>query len=50
MRAIEKAGYEPGEDVVLALDPASSEFFKNGNYVLEGEGKHARSRRHGQSL
>ena len=39
MRAIEKAGYKPGEDVVLALDPASSEFFKNGRYVLEGEGR-----------
>ena len=39
MRAIEKAGYRPGEDVMLALDPASSEFFKNGRYVLEGEGK-----------
>jgi len=35
----EKAGYKPGDDVVLALDPASSEFFKNGRYVLEGEGK-----------
>jgi enolase len=39
MRAIEKAGYRPGSDVMLALDPASSEFFKNGKYVLEGEGK-----------
>ena len=39
MRSIEKAGYKPGDDVVLALDPASSEFFKNGRYVLEGEGK-----------
>jgi len=39
MRAIEKAGYRPGEDVTLALDPASTEFFKNGKYVLEGEGK-----------
>ena len=39
MRAIEKAGYKPGDDIVLALDPASSEFFKNGRYVLEGEGK-----------
>jgi enolase len=39
MRAIEKAGYKPGDDVMLALDPASSEFFKNGKYVLEGEGK-----------
>jgi enolase len=39
VRAIEKAGYKPGEDVFLALDPASTEFFKNGRYVLEGEGK-----------
>jgi enolase len=39
MKSIEKAGYKPGEDVYLALDPASTEFFKNGKYVLEGEGK-----------
>ena len=39
MRAIEKAGYRPGDDVMLALDPASTEFFKNGKYVLEGEGR-----------
>jgi enolase len=39
MRAIEKAGYRPGEDVVLALDPASTEFFKGGKYILEGEGR-----------
>jgi len=39
MRAIEKAGYNPGDDVVLALDAASTEFFKNGKYELEGEGK-----------
>ncbi|MGB8363475.1 MAG: phosphopyruvate hydratase [Rhizomicrobium sp.] len=39
MRAIEKAGYTPGDDVRLALDPASTEFFKNGRYVLEGEGR-----------
>ena len=39
MKAIEKAGYKPGGDVHLALDPASTEFFKNGKYVLEGEGK-----------
>jgi enolase len=39
MKAIEAAGYRPGEDVVLALDPASSEFFKNGVYVYEGEEK-----------
>ena len=39
MRAIEKAGYKPGDDVLLALDPASTEFFDRGRYVLEGEGK-----------
>ncbi|HUB85697.1 MAG TPA: phosphopyruvate hydratase [Rhizomicrobium sp.] len=39
MKSIEKAGYKPGHDVYLALDPASTEFFKDGKYVLEGEGK-----------
>src|SRR6266850_4050314 len=39
MRAISSAGYKPGEQIVLALDSASTEFFKNGKYVLEGEGK-----------
>jgi enolase len=39
MKAIETAGYKPGEDVVLALDPASTEFFKKGAYVYEGEKK-----------
>jgi enolase len=39
MRAIEKAGYRPGDDVMLALDAASTEFFKTGKYRLEGEGK-----------
>ena len=39
MHAIEEAGLKPGEDVYLALDAASSEFFKDGNYVLAGEGK-----------
>ena len=39
MKSIEKAGYRPGEDIMLALDPASTEFFKNGKYELEGEGK-----------
>jgi enolase len=39
MKAIETAGYSPGGDVVLALDCASTEFFKNGNYRYEGEGK-----------
>ena len=39
MKAIEKAGYKPGEDVMLALDCAASEYFKNGKYQLAGEGK-----------
>ena len=39
MKAIEAAGYRPGEDVALTLDPASTEFFKNGAYHYEGEGK-----------
>ncbi len=39
MQAIAKAGYKPGGDVMIALDPAASEFFKNGSYVYEGEGK-----------
>lgn len=37
LRAIEAAGYRPGEDVVLALDPASSSFFENGRYQLRTE-------------
>ncbi len=39
VNAIKDAGYKPGEDVVLALDAASSEFYKNGKYEMEGEGK-----------
>ena len=39
MKSIEAAGYKAGDDVVLALDCASTEFFKNGKYVYEGEGK-----------
>ena len=39
MRAIEAAGYRPGEDIFLALDPASTEFYKDGNYHLDGEGR-----------
>ncbi|MCP1335794.1 phosphopyruvate hydratase [Futiania mangrovi] len=39
MKAIEKAGYKAGEDIVLALDAASTEFFKDGAYRLDGEGK-----------
>jgi enolase len=37
--AITSAGYAVGRDIVLALDPAATEFFKNGAYVYEGEGK-----------
>jgi enolase len=38
-KAVEKAGYKLGADIFFALDPASTEFFKDGKYVLEGEGK-----------
>jgi enolase len=37
--AIEAAGYRPGEDVALALDPAATEFYRDGHYVLAGESK-----------
>jgi enolase len=39
LKSIEKAGYTPGEDIYLALDCAATEYFKNGAYVLSGEGK-----------
>jgi enolase 1/2/3 len=39
VKAIEKAGYKPGGDVMLAVDPAASEFYKDGAYVYSGEGK-----------
>jgi len=39
LRSIEKAGYRPGDDVMLALDCAATEYFKDGKYVLAGEGK-----------
>src|SRR5438094_3757476 len=39
VKAIESAGYRPGEAIALALDPAATEFFKNGAYHYEGEGK-----------
>jgi enolase len=39
VEAVEAAGYRPGKDVVIALDPAASEFYRDGKYVLEGEGK-----------
>ncbi|MGN6775159.1 phosphopyruvate hydratase [Rhizobium sp.] len=39
MKSIEKAGYKPGDEIALGLDCASTEFFKDGKYVLEGEGR-----------
>ena len=39
LKSIEKAGYKPGEDIYLALDCAATEYYKDGNYVMAGEGK-----------
>ncbi|HDP70209.1 MAG TPA: phosphopyruvate hydratase [Actinobacteria bacterium] len=39
LEAIKKAGYEPGKDIYIALDPAATEFYKDGKYVLTGEGR-----------
>lgn len=39
LKSVEKAGYRPGEDIYLALDCAATEYFKEGKYHLEGEGK-----------
>jgi enolase len=39
VEAIERAGYQPGEDAIIALDPASTELFANGQYVLKREGR-----------
>ena len=39
LKSIEKAGYKPGEEIYLALDCAATEYYKDGNYVLSGEGK-----------
>ncbi len=44
LEAIVKAGYTPGKDVLLALDPASSEFFENGKYVFSKSDKSAKTR------
>ena len=37
LKAVERAGYKPGEDVAIALDPASSEFYKDGKYTFDGK-------------
>jgi enolase len=50
MKAIETAGYKAGEDVVLALDPAATEFFKNGVYDYAGEGKKRSREEHAKYL
>lgn len=39
MKSIEQAGYKPGQDMVIGLDCAATEFFKNGTYVYEGDGR-----------
>jgi len=39
LKSIKKAGYKPGEDIYLALDCAATEYYKDGNYVMAGEGK-----------
>ncbi|MEM9475607.1 MAG: phosphopyruvate hydratase [Pseudomonadota bacterium] len=39
LRSVDKAGYKPGDDIMLALDCAATEYFKDGNYVLAGEDK-----------
>ena len=39
MKSIEKAGYKPGEDIMLGLDCAATEYYKNGKYAMVGEGK-----------
>ena len=39
LEAIDKAGYKPGEQIMIAMDPAASEFYDNGQYILKGEGR-----------
>lgn len=39
LKSVEKAGYKPGDDIMLALDCAATEYYKDGKYVLAGEGK-----------
>ena len=43
LTSIEKAGYEPGRDIAIAIDPASSSFYKDGKYNLRTEGRHLTS-------
>ena len=48
--AIEEAGYAPGVDLMIAMDPATSELFEDGAYVLEHEGRKPQPRRDGRLL
>ncbi|MEZ6024096.1 MAG: phosphopyruvate hydratase [Hyphomonadaceae bacterium] len=50
LKSIEKAGYTPGEDIAIALDCASTEYFKNGKYEMEGEGKSLSPEAHAKYL
>ncbi|MDH3701971.1 MAG: phosphopyruvate hydratase [Alphaproteobacteria bacterium] len=50
MRATEAVGYKPGDDIMLALDCASSEYFKDGKYEMAGEGKSLDSAGHAEYL
>ncbi len=50
LKSIEKAGYKPGEEIYLALDCAATEYFKDGKYVLAGEGKTLSSDENAQYL
>ncbi len=50
MKSIEKAGYKPGRDIYLALDCAATEYYKDGKYVLSGEGKSLTSEENAQYL
>jgi enolase len=50
IKAIEKAGYKPGDDIALALDCASTEYFKKGKYEMEGEGKSLSPEAHAKYL
>jgi len=43
LEAISKAGYKPGEEIAIALDPAASEFYQDGKYVLKKSDKSAKS-------
>ncbi|MCD6459809.1 phosphopyruvate hydratase [bacterium] len=43
MQSIEQAGFKPGEDIYIALDPAASEFFKDGKYILKAEDQSEKS-------